>query len=91
MTKTPMTLEDLMPIKANKAVKPKPAAATSVPGMLATFHNEWDALMLETNEAGSDYGSTHQPPPPTHTHNTHSSSRRLPNSTLSSILSPTDV
>ena len=33
---------------ASKAVKPRPATATSVPGMLTLFQNEWDALMLET-------------------------------------------
>jgi hypothetical protein len=36
------------------------AAATSVPGMLATFHNEWDALMLETNELRKDLHGTRQ-------------------------------
>lgn len=55
-----MTLDDLLPIKANKAVKPKPASATSIPGMLATFHNEWDALMLETNELRKDLHATRQ-------------------------------
>lgn len=55
-----MTLDDLLPIKANKVVKPKPASATSVPGMLATFHNEWDALMLETNELRKDLHATRQ-------------------------------
>ena len=33
---------------ANKCVKPRPMQATSIPGMLALFQNEWDALMLET-------------------------------------------
>ena len=36
MTKTPLTLDDLLPIKVNKTVKPKPAGATSI-GMLAVF------------------------------------------------------
>ena len=49
MTKTPLTLDDLLPIKVNTTVKPKPAGATSIPGMLAVFHNEWDALH-ETHE-----------------------------------------
>mmetsp|Transcript_14412 Transcript_14412/g.35160 ORF Transcript_14412/g.35160 Transcript_14412/m.35160 type:complete len:503 (-) Transcript_14412:916-2424(-) len=60
VTSTPLTLDDLMPVKANKAVKPKPASATSVPGMLATFHNEWDALMLETNELRKDLHANRQ-------------------------------
>lgn len=41
-------MDDLVPIKANKVVKPRPVQATSIPGMLALFQNEWDALMLET-------------------------------------------
>mmetsp|Transcript_3397 Transcript_3397/g.7959 ORF Transcript_3397/g.7959 Transcript_3397/m.7959 type:complete len:507 (+) Transcript_3397:268-1788(+) len=60
VTKTPLTLDDLLPIKANKAVKPKPAASTSIPGMLASFHNEWDALMLETNDLRKDLHATRQ-------------------------------
>ena len=31
-----------------QVVKPRSNAATSVPGLLSLFHNEWDALMLET-------------------------------------------
>ena len=60
MTKTPLTLDDLLPIKVNKTVKPKPAGATSIPGMLAVFHNEWDALMLETHELRKDLHATRQ-------------------------------
>jgi pre-mRNA-processing factor 19 len=43
-----LSLEDLIPVKANRAVKPRPTTATSIPSMLALFQNEWDALMLET-------------------------------------------
>ena len=45
------TLEtaDLLPLKTTTAVKPRPMAATSIPGMLTLFQNEWDALMLETH------------------------------------------
>lgn len=32
----------------NQPVKPRPVQATSIPGMLAMFQSEWDALMLET-------------------------------------------
>jgi len=43
-----LSADDLISIKANKVVKPRPVQATSIPGMLAMFQNEWDALMLET-------------------------------------------
>jgi len=44
-----MTRDDLISIHdVNKVVKPRPIAATSIPGMLALFQNEWDASMLET-------------------------------------------
>merc|ERR1712195_331734 len=43
-----LSADDLISIKANKCVKPRPVQATSIPGMLALFQSEWDALMLET-------------------------------------------
>jgi len=44
----PLSLEDLIPLKGNKAPIPRPPTATSIPGMLHLFQNEWDALMLQT-------------------------------------------
>jgi pre-mRNA-processing factor 19 len=49
VTGEPLAVEDLLPLKANKAVKPRTAAAASIPGLLGLFHDEWDALMLETH------------------------------------------
>jgi len=43
-----LTLEELIPLKVNKVVKPRPTTATSIPSLLQIFQNEWDALMLET-------------------------------------------
>ena len=40
----------LITVSRPQVVKPRTAAATSVPGLLALFHDEWDALMLETAE-----------------------------------------
>jgi len=42
-----MEASDVLPIKVPAATKPRPVAAASIPGMLALFQNEWDALMLE--------------------------------------------
>ncbi|BDA49495.1 Pre-mRNA-processing factor 19 [Coccomyxa sp. Obi] len=50
ITGEPASLEDLVPVKTNKAVKPRPSPATSIPGLLSLFHNEWDALMLESHQ-----------------------------------------
>jgi len=48
VTQEPLTPEDLIKVQGNKSVRPRPVTATSVPGMLQLFQNEWDALMLET-------------------------------------------
>eukprot|EP00879_Flechtneria_rotunda_P002006 GHRR01002183.1.p1 GENE.GHRR01002183.1~~GHRR01002183.1.p1 ORF type:complete len:517 (+),score=206.67 GHRR01002183.1:358-1908(+) len=39
--------DDLLPLATNQNIKPRSSAATSIPGLLGTFHDEWDALMLE--------------------------------------------
>ncbi|MQM02086.1 hypothetical protein Taro_034852 [Colocasia esculenta] len=41
-----LTMDDIVPVKTNKAVKPRPLQAASIPGLLGMFQNEWDALML---------------------------------------------
>jgi pre-mRNA-processing factor 19 len=48
ITNENLAVEELTPIKVSPVVKPRPVTATSVPGMLTLFQNEWDALMLET-------------------------------------------
>lgn len=46
VTGEPLTMDDLMPVKTNKAVKPRPLQAASIPGLLGMFQIEWDQLML---------------------------------------------
>ncbi|CAM6032663.1 unnamed protein product [Sphagnum compactum] len=41
-----MSLDDLISVKTNKGVKPRPLQAASIPGMLGLFQNEWDAVVL---------------------------------------------
>lgn len=48
VTKEDLTVEDLMELQSSNAVKPRPLQATSIPGLLGLFQNEWDDLMLET-------------------------------------------
>lgn len=47
ITGAELTEEDLLPVATNKTIKPRSSAATSIPGLLGLFHDEWDALMLE--------------------------------------------
>ncbi|KAJ9513170.1 hypothetical protein QJQ45_029340 [Haematococcus lacustris] len=49
ITSESLTLDDLLPLKTSKTAKPRTAPATSIPGLLGLFHDEWDALMLETH------------------------------------------
>jgi pre-mRNA-processing factor 19 len=48
VSQEPLSEDDLLEIKSNKAVKPRLASGASIPGMLATFQNEWDAFVLST-------------------------------------------
>jgi len=58
VTKEEITQDDLVPMKANKAVRPRPASATSIPGMLSLLQGEWDALMTETYELKTHLDTT---------------------------------
>merc|ERR1719343_1961091 len=51
-------MDDLVDVKANKAVRPRPAAATSIPGMLTLLQSEWDAVMSETYEMKTNLDTT---------------------------------
>mmetsp|Transcript_11912 Transcript_11912/g.35648 ORF Transcript_11912/g.35648 Transcript_11912/m.35648 type:complete len:519 (-) Transcript_11912:687-2243(-) len=52
--------EDLIPLQTSKTVKPRPSPVASIPGLLGLFHNEWDALMLETHSLQQSLHSTRQ-------------------------------
>jgi pre-mRNA-processing factor 19 len=60
VTKEELAVEDLMPVQANRAVKPRPLEATSIPGLLGLFQNEWDDLMLETYTLKQHLDNTRQ-------------------------------
>eukprot|EP00882_Tetradesmus_deserticola_P005719 GHRQ01006021.1.p1 GENE.GHRQ01006021.1~~GHRQ01006021.1.p1 ORF type:complete len:526 (+),score=265.32 GHRQ01006021.1:450-2027(+) len=47
ITGAELSEDDLLPLATNKTIKPRSSAATSIPGLLGLFHDEWDALMLE--------------------------------------------
>ncbi|XP_048334064.1 pre-mRNA-processing factor 19 [Ziziphus jujuba] len=46
ITGEPLTMDDVIPIKTGKIVRPRPVQAASIPGMLGMFQHEWDSLML---------------------------------------------
>ncbi|KAJ6817044.1 pre-mRNA-processing factor 19 [Iris pallida] len=46
VTKEELSMDDIIPVKTSKVVKPRPLQAASIPGLLGVFQNEWDALML---------------------------------------------
>jgi len=62
ITNEAMGLEDLIPLRLanSNAVKPRQLSATSVPGLLQTFQNEWDSLMLETFHLKKQLETTRQ-------------------------------
>ena len=51
---------DLMAIKANPAVTPRPPKATSITNMLQLFQGEWDAVLLETHALKKQLYQTQQ-------------------------------
>jgi pre-mRNA-processing factor 19 len=58
VTKEELTKDDLVDLKSNKSVRPRPASATSIPGMLNLLQSEWDALMTETYELKTHLDTT---------------------------------
>ncbi|KAL3828293.1 hypothetical protein ACJIZ3_017095 [Penstemon smallii] len=46
ITGEPLSIDDIVPIKTGKIIKPRPVQAASIPGMLGMFQIEWDGLML---------------------------------------------
>jgi len=58
VTQEVITEDDVVDMKSNKAVRPRPASAASIPGILGQFQSEWDSLMTETYELKSHLDTT---------------------------------
>lgn len=55
-----LEVSDLINLKSEKIVTPRPPTLTSIPSLLSTFQNEWDALALETFTLRQQLQSTRQ-------------------------------
>ncbi|KAF3930567.1 hypothetical protein ABW19_dt0203462 [Dactylella cylindrospora] len=55
-----LKLEDLVDLKTNRTVRPRPPTITSIPSLLSVFQNEWDALALETYTLRQQLAQTRQ-------------------------------
>jgi pre-mRNA-processing factor 19 len=55
-----LSTEDLVDLKQARVVKPRPPTLTSIPALLSTFQNEWDALILETYQLKQQLAETRQ-------------------------------
>ncbi|KEQ94491.1 hypothetical protein AUEXF2481DRAFT_5974 [Aureobasidium subglaciale EXF-2481] len=55
-----LTVEDLVELKQARTVRPRPPTLTSIPALLSTFQNEWDALILETYQLKQQLAETRQ-------------------------------
>jgi pre-mRNA-processing factor 19 len=60
VTGEPLTLDDLLDLQAARVVKPRPPQLTSIPALLSTFQNEWDALVLESFQLKQQLAETRQ-------------------------------
>jgi pre-mRNA-processing factor 19 len=58
VTKEELTQDDVADLKVNKAVRPRPATAASIPGMLGLLQSEWDSVMTESYELKSHLDTT---------------------------------
>ena len=55
-----LTVEDLVELKSARVVRPRPPTQTSIPALLSTFQNEWDALALESFTLKQQLAQTRQ-------------------------------
>ncbi|KAK3068879.1 hypothetical protein LTR53_013220 [Teratosphaeriaceae sp. CCFEE 6253] len=55
-----LSADDLIDLKQSRLVKPRPPTLTSIPALLSTFQNEWDALILESFQLKQQLAETRQ-------------------------------
>ncbi|KAG9237732.1 WD40-repeat-containing domain protein [Amylocarpus encephaloides] len=55
-----LEVTDLIDLKSTRIVTPRPPTLTSIPSLLSTFQNEWDALALESFALRQQLNQTRQ-------------------------------
>ncbi|KAK5002170.1 hypothetical protein LTR16_006705, partial [Cryomyces antarcticus] len=55
-----LSVDDLVELKSARVVRPRPPTLTSIPSLLSTFQNEWDALALDTYTLKQQLAQTRQ-------------------------------
>jgi len=55
-----LATEDLIDVKSQRVVRPRPPTLTSIPSLLSVFQEEWDALALETYTLRQTLAQTRQ-------------------------------
>lgn len=55
-----LEVTDLIDLKSARIVTPRPPTLTSIPSLLTTFQNEWDALALESFKLRQQLNQTRQ-------------------------------
>ncbi|OJJ51081.1 hypothetical protein ASPZODRAFT_316753 [Penicilliopsis zonata CBS 506.65] len=55
-----LSTDDLIEVKAQRVVRPRPPTLTSIPSLLSVFQEEWDALALETYTLRQTLAQTRQ-------------------------------
>ncbi|KAL4887296.1 WD40-repeat-containing domain protein [Aspergillus karnatakaensis] len=55
-----LSSEDLIDVKSQRVVRPRPPTLTSIPSLLSVFQEEWDALALETYTLRQNLAQTRQ-------------------------------
>ncbi|GKZ23323.1 hypothetical protein AbraIFM66951_011716 [Aspergillus brasiliensis] len=55
-----LSTDDLIDVKSQRVVRPRPPTLTSIPSLLSVFQEEWDALALETYTLRQTLAQTRQ-------------------------------
>lgn len=55
-----MTVDDIIDVKIDRTVRPRPPTFTSIPSLLSAFQNEWDALVLDSYNVRQQLSQTRQ-------------------------------